>query len=131
MKRNKFLQKIIKKLVGLSFKDGRLVEVMVTRSIKVLKSFPKAEAIEALSEYLRLLKRKEREHTLYIESTVPLSPLQISKVKKIVEKKNKITKILVSLNPDILGGIKLKIGDEIWDETISGKIMQIKEAIQG
>lgn len=131
MKRNKFLQKIIKKLVGLSFKDGKLIEVMVTRSIKILKSFPRADAIEALSEYLRLLKRKERDHTLYIESTTPLSPSQISKVRKIVEKKNKITKVLVNLNPDILGGFKLRVGDEIWDETISGKILQIKEAIQG
>ena len=51
--------------------------------------------------------------------------------KGIVEKKVKITKVLVSINADILGGFKLRVGDEIWDESILGKIQQVKEAIKG
>ncbi len=127
----KELQKIVSKLVDLSFKEGRMVEAQVIKSIRVLKALPKSEAIQALSEYLKSLKRKEREHTMFIETTVPLSPVQVQKMRKIVEKKIKITKVLVNINPEILGGFKLRIGDEIWDESISGKIMQVKEAIGG
>ncbi|OGE19433.1 hypothetical protein A3J19_01900 [Candidatus Daviesbacteria bacterium RIFCSPLOWO2_02_FULL_41_8] len=127
----KQLQKTVRKLVDLSFKEDRISEVSVTRSIKILKSLPSSEAIQALSEYLKALRRKEREHTMYVESVVPLSPIQVKKMKKIVEKRVKITKVLVNINPEILGGFKLKIGDEIWDESISGKIMQVKEAIGG
>ena len=68
---------------------------------------------------------------MYIETVVPLSPAQVKRMKKIVEKKKKIAKVLVSINPEILGGFKLKIGDEIWDESISGKINQVKEVING
>lgn len=127
----KQLQKTVNKLVNLSFKEGRILETQVTRSIKIMKSLHKSEAIQALSEYLKNLKRKEREHTLYIEATMNLSPIQINKVKKFVEKEKKITKVLVSINPEILGGFKLRIGDQIWDESVVGKIQQVKEAISG
>lgn len=129
MKKSKLLQKTITKLVDASFRDGKILESQVTKSIKVLKSLPKYEAIQALSEYLRGIKRKEREHTMYIETVIPLSLIQIKKAKKIVEKKVKITKIITNVNPEILGGFKLRVGDEIWDESLVGKINQVKEAI--
>lgn len=131
MIKNKQLQKGVNELVELSFKDGKILESQVGKSIRLLKSLPVSEAIQALSEYLKELKRKEREHTMYIETTVPLSSNQVKKAKKIVEKKFKITKVLVNINPEILGGFKLRVGDEIWDESILGKINQIKEAIKG
>lgn len=123
-------------MVEESFKEGKIVESQVANSIKALKSLPKYQAIWALSEYLKQLKRQQRQHTMYIETVIPLSPTQIKKAKKIVEKKAvpagrqvKINKILVNINPQILGGFKLRIGDEIWDESILGKINQVKEAI--
>lgn len=129
MKKSKLLQKTITKLVEASFKDGRLVESQIIKSIKVLKSLPRSEAIQALSEYLNGIKREERKHTMYIETVVPLSSIQIKKAKKIVEKKVKITKIITNINPEILGGFKLRIGDVIWDESLVGKINQVKEVI--
>ncbi len=136
MKKSKQLQKIITKLVEVSFKDGKIVENQVGKAIKILKSQPQYEAILALSEYIRALKREERKYTMYIEAAIPLSNAQLQKMKKIVDKRNrpagkqaKITKVVTSINPDILGGFKLRIGDEIWDETILGKINQVKEAI--
>lgn len=131
MKKNKQLQKLIKKLVEVSFQEGRIVESQVTKSIKALKALPKDQAIEALSEYLRQLKRLQRVHTMYIETVIPLNSTQLKKIKKIVEKKVKITKVVTNINPDILGGFKLKVGDEIWDETVLGKVNQVKEAIKG
>ena len=97
MKIRKQLQKTVNKLVDLSFKDGKIVEAQVARSIRVLKSLSRSEAIPALSEYLKNLKRKEREHTMYIETVVPLSPAQVKRMKKIVEKKVKIAKVLENI----------------------------------
>lgn len=129
MKKNKQLQKLIKKLVQISFKDGKIVESQVTKSIKALKSLPKYEAIEALTKYLNELKRLERKHTIHIETSIPLSADYLKKIKKIVEKKVKITKVLVKVNPGMLGGFKLRVGDEVWDESLVGRINQVKEAI--
>lgn len=129
MKKNKLLQKTINKLVEASFKDGKILESQVIKSIKALKSLPRYEAIKALTEYLKGIKREERKHTMYLETVVPLSHTQIQKAKKNAEKKVKITKVITNINPEILGGLKLRIGDEIWDESLVGKINQVKEAI--
>lgn len=125
----KNLKKIIHKLIEISFKKDRVVESQVIKSIKVLKSLPRSQAIEAITEYLKQLKLNIRQHTLYLETVVPLSSTQINKIKKIVEKKTRITKIISQINPEILGGFKLKVGDEVWDESILGKVTQVKEAI--
>ncbi|MBI2019731.1 F0F1 ATP synthase subunit delta [Candidatus Daviesbacteria bacterium] len=136
MKKNKQLLKLVQDLVDLSFKDSRIVENQTVKAIKLLKKLPQSKAIFAMSEFLKELKRREREHTMYIETAIPLSSVQVNKMKKIVEKRSgeqnrTISKVLVNINPDILGGFKLRIGDEIWDETILGKIEQVKEAIRG
>lgn len=131
MKKDKHLLRIIKKLVDGSFKEGRVIEKEVIRCITILKTLPAYQSIFAMSEFLKELKRKERAHTMYIETAIPLSFAQVQKAKKIVDKKNMITKVLVNINPEILGGFKLRIGDEIWDESITGKIEQVKEVIRG
>lgn len=129
MKKGKLLQKTVSKLVDASFKDGKVLESQVTKSIKLLKSLPTHEAIWALGEYLKELKRRQRQHTMYVETVIPLSPAQLKKAKKIVEKRVKITKVLTAVNPEILGGFKLKVGDNVWDESILGKLNQVKEEI--
>jgi len=127
--KSKLLQKTISKLVEASFKDGKALESQVTKSIKLLKGLAKIDAIWALSEYLNQLKREQRRHTMYIETIIPLSPTQIKRVKKIIEKKVKITRVLTTINPEILGGFKLKVGDNVWDESILGKLNQLKEEL--
>lgn len=129
MKISKHLKKIVRELMSVSFKDGRIMESQVVKSIKALKSLPRYEAIPALSEYLIGLRRKEREFTMRIETLSPLSPTQIDKMKKIAGKK--ITKVSIYINPLLLGGFKFQVGDEVWDESMIGKVIQIKEAIRG
>lgn len=127
--KNKRIQKIINNLVDMSFSDGKMLEGRVIKSIKILKSLSRVDSIFALSEYLKGLKRVERAHTMCLESATAFSISQITKAKKIVEKKVRITKVKTIINPEILGGFKLKVGDEVWDESILGKINQVKEAI--
>ena len=129
MKKNKQIKNLIRKLVEVSFKDERIVESQIIKSVKVLKCLPISQAVSALSNYLKELKRKQRQYTMYIETVTPLFPIQVKKIKKIVEKKHKITKIITQINPEILGGFKIRVGDQIWDETILGKISQVKEVI--
>lgn len=122
MKKDQRLQKIVERLVKHS---------TVARSIKILKSLPRPKAIWAMSEYFKILKRQERAHTLYLETVIPLSLSQIQQVKTIIEKKVKINKVVTQVNPEILGGFKLHVGDEVWDETLINKIHQVKEVISG
>ena len=127
--KNKQLKKVVAKLIELSFKDGKMIESQVSKAIKILKGLPKYQAIESLTEYLKELKRLQRQHTMIVESSTQLSETQIKKIKKIMQKRTNITKVVTNINPEILGGFKLKVGDEIWDESLHNKIVQLKEAI--
>lgn len=126
---NKLLLKTINKLVNSSFKDGKMIESKVTKAIKALKTLPTADSIWALSEYLKGLKREERKHTMFLETAIKLSPTQINRAKKIIGKKVKITKVKVNINPEILGGFRLRVGDVVWDESLIGKLDQVREEI--
>lgn len=128
MKR-KQIERLVSKLVEASFKDGKLVESQVLKSIKLLKLQPKSEAIFYLTRYLKQLRRIQKQHTLFIETVVPISSAQLNKIRGKFIKKFKITKVMTSINPEILGGLKVRIGDEIWDGSLLNKINQIREAI--
>lgn len=120
---------VINKLINESFKEGKLIESKVLKSITLLKSQSSTQAIYSLQEYLRELKRRQREHTLHIETVIPISPGQLKKIKRVIEKKVKITKVVTTINPEILGGVRLRVGDEIWDQSLLGKLNQVKEVI--
>lgn len=125
----KHFKKLINDLVKISFKDGVIIEHRVIRAIKVLKSLPKYQAIQTLTEYVKQLKNLERKHTMYIESVVPLNKVQLKKIKKNIERQVKVTRIVTQANPAILGGFILKIGDEVWDASVLARINQVKEVI--
>lgn len=131
MKKSDKLQNLVTKLVEQSFRDEKQVESQIIKSIKLLKSLPLplSKLVLALSEYLHRVKLRQNKRTMFIETVIPLTEIQLKQIKKIMEKKAKITKVVTSINPEILGGFKLRIGDQIWDLSIRSKIRQIKEAI--
>ncbi|MBI2018679.1 F0F1 ATP synthase subunit delta [Candidatus Daviesbacteria bacterium] len=130
MKQDKQLKKIILNSVQDSFSFGRLLESQVVKNIKLYKSLPTSKAILALTEYLTGVKRKLRKHTLVVETNCPLSLKQVEKIKRIVAKKYQITKLESKINPDILGGVRLRMGDDIYDESIQSRITQLREVLE-
>lgn len=136
MKKNKHLLNIVNDLISASFIDGKVIDSSVKRSVKLLKSLPVSQAIESLSEYLKSFKRIEKEHAMYIDTAISLSAAQVNKLKKSLLKMQnrnqpKITKVSVQVKPKILGGFVVKIGDNIWDESILGKAYALKGALTG
>lgn len=129
MKKNKKLLNLIRKLAGLSFENGEIRKSQVLESIKVLKSLPSYLSIFSLSAYLKEVKRLENKHTMYIETVVPLDTKELKMVKAF-GKKEKITKIVTDINRSIIGGIKFKVDDQVWDGSLLGKINQVKETVR-
>ena len=83
----------------------------------------------AIQLYLKGLKRKIAENTLVVESAVKLSGNELKSVEKMLKREVYVTE--QQINPSLLGGLRLKIGDELLDFSIKSKINQVKERIQG
>src|SRR5258708_3456454 len=130
MKKNRHLDPIIKQAVDASFKDGKIVESQVTMLVNSFKKLSRMEAIYLVSGFLKGLKRELAKHTLIIESAIPLSKSEMSEIKKHL-KQLIITNEQLIINPNLLGGIRAKVADTVYDYSLKAKLVQLKEVIHG
>ncbi|EKD90620.1 MAG: hypothetical protein ACD_30C00112G0061 [uncultured bacterium] len=131
MNKSKKLVKLINNLVEASFTKGKLDDFFVKKTISNLKKLKSNEAIFALEKYKKGLGRKLNETTLSIESSAKLSPDEINKIKKDLYTKYSILNTTFLLNPSILGGLRLRIGDYLLDYSLKNSIKQIGDIVRG
>lgn len=128
---NKKRQKnIVEKLVKESFDgQGRLKEGFAKSSVNLFKKLPLSQGISYLSLYYKGLKREISKTTLEIFSSTPLSSEQKNKIIKTAGKSFRINKTETALDTSLLGGLRIKIGDMVFDDSIYNKIGQMKGMI--
>lgn len=124
------LKKIAAKSVRLTFQKGKANKMTAEEIVKVLKTLPRAQAIYAISKFLKGLRRRGGETTAIIESAVPLSKKQLGNIIKKLSQEYVVTEVQNKVNPEILGGMRIKIGDTVLDYSIQEKISQIERVIQ-
>jgi F-type H+-transporting ATPase subunit delta len=67
-----------------------------------------------------------------IASAYPLSEQQVADVVATLEGKyGRKVKAAVSVDPDLIGGISIRIGDEVMDASVRGKLAQLADALMG
>jgi|SRR3989344_714073 len=131
MKIDKRLQKLIDTLVKQSFdKTGKVLSGKVKRYSETLSSLNKPTAIMALSEFSKSLKNEQNKHTLSIEGASKLNPKQINRIKNALRADYKISEVKVAVNPNLLGGTRIKIGDVVIEDSVVNKIEQLKGVIR-
>lgn len=129
MKSSKYLKKQSNKAAELSFKKGELDKTAASKFIKAFKSLPLNESIPALNFYLTAVKRELSKSILTVTSASKLSYQQISELKKTFAKDFKILETHEEIAPSILGGVRVRIGDVVFDGSIRERLNQLKEAI--
>jgi F-type H+-transporting ATPase subunit delta len=127
MKINKQLKKQIDLAVRASFKDSKLDEKKALEFTKLFKQLP--EAVLALSWYLKGIKRELGKTTLTIESTVDLSPSEVKEIADKLKKQYTIYNIQHTTNPSLMGGLRVKIGDMVLDDSLEAKVQELRQAI--
>lgn len=129
MKKNRRLIKLVYLLLKESFISGRQNSRKVVEHIKTLKKLPTSQAIFALKQYLKGLKQLISKNTLVIESANKLSSKDIEQIKRRIKKNYQYSLSEVKVNLTLLGGIRVKIGDLILEDTYLSRIDQLKGAI--
>ena len=131
MKTDKKLQKLIDIMVKQSFdKTGKILNVSVRNYSETLTSLNRSLAIVTLSDFSKKLKRELSKHTLFIEGATKFTPGQINTVKNALRADYKIAEVKVIVNPNLLGGTRIKIGDLVIEDSVVNKIEQISQAIR-
>lgn len=132
MKIDKHTRKIVNKLVEESFTpSGQVLEKKVRLCIKTLKNLSLPKAIAALTFYKTGLKRNLQKSVLEIETSTLLSKVQINQITKSFKNHHTISSVHTSLNKQLVGGLKVRLGDMVFDDTVDQKIKQLKGVIYG
>jgi hypothetical protein len=129
MKSIKSLKKQAIRAAELSFKSGKLDETTAKKFIKSFKALPLNESVMSLTYFLQAVRREIGKTTLTIESVVKVSKSEIQNLEIGFKRQFQILETREELNPSLLGGIKVRIGDVIFDDSIKSRIGQVKEAL--
>lgn len=129
---NKRLKILVEKLVLASFNSkDKIKEKAIGENVSLLKRLPLADAIFALSLYQKGLKREISKTTMEILSPSAISSVQKNKITKTAKKAFQINKVKTIVDPSLLGGLCIKIGDVVFDDSIQNKIGSMKGVING
>ncbi len=130
-KLRKKLKKIVSEGFKLSFTNGTLDEVKVINVVGELRAMPQSDAIVALSAYQHAISRELARTTLQIESAQALSSNEVEQLQQKLQDEFVIERTEVKLDSSLVGGLKLKIGDYIYEDSIKSRIQQVKEVLLG
>ncbi len=129
MKKDKLLKKLVQQAVQASSVQGKVSSVKVRIFISEFKKLPQGKAIFCLSEYRNGLERVRDMQTLKIESAIPLPRSTIRKIQNEFKKFHTVTEIQTKQNSSLLGGLKVTIGDQVFDDSIERKVQKLGDAI--
>lgn len=128
MKLTKEVRKISKELFRASFADGKLDDARVRTLANAVASRKPRHYIDILKNYLRLLRLESEKHHAIIESAVPLGTWASERV--VADLKAKYGSDLATeykINPDLLGGLRIKIGSDVWDGSVRNRLTRLGE----
>ena len=89
------------------------------------------EVLPAIRELFEELKADyENEVEAQIESAFPLSDAQLGMLVSRLEARTKRkVKATVTLAPDLIGGVRVQVGDELWDASVRGQLDTMATAL--
>lgn len=89
-------------------------------------------ALQEIADQFRTLKNAAAGVAdAYIESAFEMTPRQASMLCKSLEKKFPNVKLnpIVTVNPELIGGVSVRVGDQILDGSVRARLAQMKAAL--
>ena len=123
--------KIAKGLILLSLNnDGKADQQRVEEVISELRKEGVSKSLPILQNYLTLMKRKINSYQGVLETSTnensTLSKILSEKLLKAME--NKID-LVQEKNEPLIAGFKLRIGDDVYEDSLSSRISRLKKSL--
>jgi F-type H+-transporting ATPase subunit delta len=130
MKLTKEVRKVSKELFHASF-TGVQIDAAKVREIatRLVKEKPRSY-VDILKNYHRLIRLELDKRHAIIESATPLSPEMSGSVLR--DLKTKYGEGLTTdfrVNPDLIGGLRIRVGSDVWDGSVRGRIDRLDQAL--
>lgn len=129
MKISKIAAATARRLFGLCQVNGQLDDNKLRDLVSKLIAAKPRDYQAILASIQRLTRLEQARRTVIVESATALSDGERQKVVTGLTKDygNKLT-IEYKINPELLGGLRIKVGDDVLDGSVQGRIDRLSKA---
>ena len=130
MKINKEIRQISREMLRASFTDGQLDPGRIASLVDSLIARKPRNYIDVLKNYRRLLRLEVEKRRARIETASEVDPEATSNVIENLKEKygSDLTTEFV-VNPQLLGGMRIRVGSDVWDGTVRNRLEQLQQQL--
>ncbi len=113
-----------------SFREGKLDQERITEMVESVLANKPRHHVDVLQDYQRLLRLEQEKRHAVIESASPLNrSVGDQVVNNLKSRYGDDLDVEFRTNPELLGGMRVKIGDDVWDGSVRNRLRQLQEQI--
>lgn len=128
MSSRKGTRRLAKSLFQQSFTNGRLDPERIKANARSVAQDKPGHFLAISKEYHRLIRLEvERRHAV-IESVAPLDPRTTDQLTATLRARygGDLT-IEFRVSPDLIGGLRIKVGSDVWDGSVRGRLARLEQ----
>lgn len=130
MKITKQARRDAKQLFRVCASGGPLDEAKVRQTLQAVIARKPRGYVGILSHFHRLVKLDIERRSAKVESAVPSSPALMESIKaSLVRKYGAGLNVTFSVNPELIGGLRVKVGSDVYDGSIQARLNALAESI--
>jgi len=130
MKINREARNAAKKLFLLCRPAGRLDETRVRDVVKSLATARPRNYIAILSRLRKLVALEVQRHSAVVETASPLGAAEAELRSSLQKQFGPALNLQVAVNPELLGGLRVRVGSDVWDGSIRGRLHALEKSFQ-
>jgi F-type H+-transporting ATPase subunit delta len=130
MKSTKEARKVSRQMFRHSFTSGKLDEEKISNMVQTVLATKPRRYVDVLKDYQRLIHLEVEKRHAVIESATPLNRSLGDRI--VANLKVRYGEDLTTefrTNPELLGGLRIKIGDDVWDGSVRNRLSQLQEQL--
>jgi F-type H+-transporting ATPase subunit delta len=113
-----------------SFTSSKLDEEKITEMVQSVIAKKPRHYVDVLKDYQHLLHLEVEKRHAVIESATPLNRSVGDQI--VANLRARYGEDLATefrTNPELLGGLRIKIGNDVWDGSVKGRLNQLQQQI--
>lgn len=127
MKISKEARRTSRQLFRACLADGKLDESRVRLVVAQVAASKPRGYIAILDAFQGLVRTEIDSHRALVESATPLTPeLQANLATSLAAKYGRPLSLEFQTQPELLGGIRVKVGSDVWDGTVKARLENLR-----
>ncbi|MCC7519479.1 MAG: F0F1 ATP synthase subunit delta [Verrucomicrobiae bacterium] len=127
MKSRRDSRRAARRIFRACFADSRLDTERVRRAVRSLGGQKPRQGLAVLEEFHRLVRTEVTRWQLRIESAAPLPPECLAELQaRVAARAGRPVESAASVNPALIGGLRLRLGSDVWDGSVAQRLRQLE-----